>query len=150
MTSAGGVGYAYDANGSVTSDGTGRTFTLSARDQVIRVVRGGEESRFWYGSSGGRVVHTQYVNGAVSERTHYVGSVEVVHRSGGREFRRSIGGVALATFFEGTQVEQVRYLHRCGCGPRCGGDDPGWRHPEPPERREVREWRSHRGDELCV
>jgi RHS repeat-associated protein len=58
------------------------------------------------------VVHTQYVNGAVSERTHYVGSVEVVHRNGGREFRRSIGGVALATFFEGTQVEQVRYLHR--------------------------------------
>jgi hypothetical protein len=112
VTNAGGVSYAYDANGNVTQDGTGRTFTVSARDQVIRVVRGGDESRFWYGSSGGRVVHTQLVNGVVAERTHYIGSVEVVHRNGSREVRRSLGGSALATFFEATQVEQVRYLHK--------------------------------------
>ena len=78
----------------------------------MRIQRGGEESRFWYGSSGGRVVHTQLVNGVVTERTHYIGSVEVVHRNGSREFRRSLGGSALATFFEATQVEQVRYLHK--------------------------------------
>jgi hypothetical protein len=112
VISAGGVTYSYDANGNVTADSTGRSFTVSARDQVIRVARGGEESRFWYGSAGGRVVHTQLVNGVVSERTHYVGTVEVVHRNGSREFRRSLGGSAQSTFFEATQVEQVRYLHR--------------------------------------
>ena len=112
VISAGGVSYSYDANGNVTGDGTGRSFTVSARDQVVRIQRGGEESRFLYGSSGGRVVHTQLVNGVATERTHYIGPVEVVHRNGSREFRRSLGGSALATFFEATQVEQVRYLHK--------------------------------------
>lgn len=85
---------------------------VSARDQVIRVARGGEESRFLYGSAGGRVVHTQLVNGVITERTHYIGGVEVVHRNGSREFRRALGPSAQSTFFEATQVEQVRYLHR--------------------------------------
>ncbi|MCG6118452.1 MAG: hypothetical protein MEQ07_09710 [Aquimonas sp.] len=40
-------------------------------------------------------------------------SVEVVHsQTGGRQFRRQIGSVVLATFFESTGVQQVRYLHR--------------------------------------
>jgi hypothetical protein len=41
VTSAGGISYAYDANGNVRSDGTGRTYTVSARDQVVRIQRAG-------------------------------------------------------------------------------------------------------------
>jgi hypothetical protein len=93
---------------------------------VVRIQRRGDESRFWYESSGGRVVHKQFVNGDITERTHYIGSVEVVHRSGSREFRRSTGGAALATFFEATQVEQVRYLHKDHLGSTVAiGDESG-------------------------
>jgi RHS repeat-associated protein len=80
---------------------------------VVRISKGTQRTEFAYHSSGQRVVRRDLVNGSLVERTHYIGNVEVFQgTSGGRQFRRMIGGAAIATWFESTGATQVRYLHK--------------------------------------
>ncbi len=112
VTQAGFTTYQYDANGNVSSDSSGRSFSYSIADQAIRITKGNARSEFHYGLSGQRIVRRDYLNNAVSSRTHYVGTVEVYSEAGSRRFRRMIGGTAIATWFEASGVTQVSYLHK--------------------------------------
>lgn len=113
VTQAGGVAYHYDANGNLASDGHGRSLQYSLTDQVTRISKGTQRTEFHYHHGGQRLVRRDLVNGSVTERTHTIGSVEVVHpASGSRQFRRMIGGAVIATWFETSGATQLRYLHK--------------------------------------
>ncbi len=112
VSSAGGVGYFYDANGNLSSDNTGRTLVYNGRDQVIRITKGTAQTEFHYDWSGGRLARHDLQNGVLTESTHYVGSVEVLHKNGTRQFRRMIGGAVIATWHEDTALTEVSYQHK--------------------------------------
>lgn len=111
VTLAGGVSYQYDANGNL-QDGSGRSLQYSLRDQVVRISKANQRTEFAYHHGGERLVRRDLVGGSV-ERTHYIGTVEIFQgATGGKQFRRMIGGVLIATWFETTDVNQLRYLHK--------------------------------------
>lgn len=113
VTLAGGVSYQYDANGNLFQDGSGRSLQYSLRDQLVRISKATQRTEFAYHHSGERLVRRDLLNGSVVERTHYIGTVEIFQgATGGKQFRRMIGGVLIATWFETTTVNQLRYLHK--------------------------------------
>lgn len=120
VTSAGPRTLVYDANGNVILDRhngiTDRQFHYTTYDQLRRVSRGGQQVEFHYGANRARTLKRELEGGQIARRTHYVGAVEVVWEGssppvGAGEYRRMIGGVALATYHAASGVERVRYLH---------------------------------------
>ena len=117
VTSAGGVTYTYDANGNVISDTSGRAFHYTSYDLVRRVSQGTAHTEFHYDAGRQRTLKRELSGTTVTSRTHYLGGVEVVWNgsspgTGTGQYRRTIGGVLIATFFQSTGVTQQRYLHR--------------------------------------
>jgi len=94
VTSSGSTsGFAYDANGNLTSDGT-RTLEWNARNQLTRVLSSGAEvARFVYDGNGHRV---QKITGGVTQTFIYDGSQLAEQRdSSGGVTRYSYGGVEI-------------------------------------------------------
>ncbi|MDT8450073.1 MAG: RHS repeat-associated core domain-containing protein [Wenzhouxiangellaceae bacterium] len=118
VTEAGERSFDYDANGNVIRDYErgllDREFHYTTYDKIRRIERDGKQVEFHYGADRARTLKRELDQGTVTRRTHYVGSVEVVYRGpdpDSGEFRRYIGGVAIATFFEATGIDRTRYLH---------------------------------------
>ncbi|MFU8832404.1 MAG: RHS repeat-associated core domain-containing protein, partial [Wenzhouxiangella sp.] len=117
VTSAGGVTYTYDANGNVISDTSGRAFHYTGYDLVRRVSQGTAHTEFHYDAGRSRTLKRELSGSTITSRTHYLGSVEVVWNgsnptTGVGQYRRTIGGVVINTFYQSTGVNQQRYLHR--------------------------------------
>ncbi|MEX0914538.1 MAG: hypothetical protein WDZ60_01485, partial [Wenzhouxiangellaceae bacterium] len=117
VTAAGGVTYTYDANGNVTSDTSGRAFHYTGYDLVRRVSQGTAHTEFHYDAGRSRTLKRELSGTTVTSRTHYLGSVEVIWNGSNPttstgQYRRTIGGVLIATFYQSTGVTQQRYLHR--------------------------------------
>jgi len=119
-TSAGNRTLDYDSNGNVVRDYASgvldRTFSYTTYDKLRRVHRGTKQVEFHYGADRSRTLKRELEGGVVSIRTHYVGSVEVVWEGsnpalGTGEYRRYIGGVVIATWFEVSNIDRVRYQH---------------------------------------
>ncbi|MCA1778389.1 MAG: FG-GAP-like repeat-containing protein [Xanthomonadaceae bacterium] len=120
VTQAGARTIFYDANGNVGSDQVGdaldREFHYTSYDKVRRISRSSDQVEFHYGADRSRTLRRDLSGTQVEQRTHYVGSVEVIYRGhnpgpGGGEYRRYIGGIAIATFFEASGIDRQRYLH---------------------------------------
>ena len=120
VTRAGPRTFVYDANGNVSSDRNSgvldRTFAYTSYDKVRKISRGNRHIEFHYGADRARTLKIERTGTTVTERTHYVGSVEVVYEgafpaSNAGAFRRYIGGVAIATFYKATGIDQTRYQH---------------------------------------
>lgn len=106
VTSAGGVTYKYDANGSMYYDTSGRTIDYSTFDMAVRIdIAGRHRTEFQYDVDRGRFKRVDMPlnsNGdpLISEATTtlYVGSVEkTYYPDGSSKWKRNIGGVALIT-----------------------------------------------------
>ena len=112
--------------------------TVRMRDRVKhrrcgawrRRSRTGGEQRVFYGADRARTLKIERTGTTVTERTHYVGSVEVVYEgalpaSNAGAFRRYIGGVAIATFYKATGIDQTRYQHTDHLGSLTALSDAG-------------------------
>lgn len=102
VSSAGGTNYAYDANGSVTSDGTGRSFSYTAFDKVAQIELNNRRTNFYYGTGRARYkrVDTNLSpNPDEVVTTLYIGGVEkIYYHDNSVEWKRSIGGMAQITY----------------------------------------------------
>lgn len=114
VSSAGGVSYYYNANGSMTS-GNGRTLTYTIFDKVDSVTKGNLVTKFMYGPSRERYKRID-TRGTEKTTTLYLGNVEkVYHQDNTRLWRRTIGGVVQITskFTGNTKTEEKTYtLHK--------------------------------------
>ncbi len=116
VTSSGGVTYTYDANGNVISDTSGRAFHYTSFDLIRRVSQGTAHTEFHYAAGRGRSLKRELSGTTVQSRTHYLGNVEVIWNgsspgTGVGQYRRYIGGMLIATWYQSTGVDQLRYLH---------------------------------------
>ncbi|HRQ63966.1 MAG TPA: RHS repeat-associated core domain-containing protein [Xanthomonadaceae bacterium] len=119
VTRIGARQFYYDANGNLEEErrdgnfGVVRGFRYTGADQVRRVEVPGRSAVFHYGADRARVIRKDYDGTTLKSRTDYIGNVEVVRPVGGHaEYRRYIGGVVIATWYEQTGVSQERYLHK--------------------------------------
>jgi len=119
-TSAGNRTFEFDANGNVIRDRVNgvldRQFFYTSYDKIRKLVRGAEQVEFHYRADRARALKVERSNGVIVKRTHYVGSTEVVWEgssppAGAGEYRRYIGGVAIATYFAASGIDRTRYLH---------------------------------------
>lgn len=120
LSTSGTINYSmdYDANGNITSDGTGRAFSYFSFDKVNRITKGATYSEFLYGSNRARYyrhdIRTEN-NQTADYYTAYVGAYEKIHRSGGgkatlTEHKVNIGNIVITTRSDGTDAEN--YLHK--------------------------------------
>jgi RHS repeat-associated protein len=93
VLNAGGTGYNYDANGSMTSGG-GRSLTYTTFDKPHRVSKGGDVINYRYGEDRRRYWRKDTISGNVKE-TIYVGNVEIIKEGSTTTMKRFIGGVAV-------------------------------------------------------
>lgn len=114
VSSAGGVSYSYDANGNVTSDSSGRSFSYTSFERLYQGTRGSDWSRYFYApdlSWVKRVSQGNDANNPTGETVWRIGNVEISEKSGLRELRRSIGGEVQVSHWAGNPNAQERYLH---------------------------------------
>ncbi len=115
-TSAG-DSFQYDNNGNITHDGE-RSFIYSTYDKAIEISKGGHTTRFKYDTSRKRYERIDiYDGGSSTKTTHYIGSVEkITYSSGKQEIKRQLPGGALITLRKDSaakpQVEEITYLHK--------------------------------------
>ncbi len=107
VTSFNGSTYTYDGNGNNISGG-GRTITYTTFDKPDSVTQNGHTTEFEYGPDRGRYYREDSSGAGITE-TWYLGSVEIVNRTDGKqERRRYIGGVAIETSVFSGSVENSR------------------------------------------
>ena len=120
VTHAGGVSYAYDANGNNISSSDGRSLTYSTFDKVTEITTDNHKVSFAYGPNRNRYkrVDEDTITGQI-KTTYYVGSVEIVvyesgANSGRMEYRRQLGNALESLVYAATNTptpEQfTRYL----------------------------------------
>jgi len=117
---AGGISYAYDDNGNVVSDTTGRTFEYTTFNKLKRVSKGTKSTNFYYDANRSRykrIDHdTDLTHNNRSTVTLYVGGVEKVYnKDGTQQWKRTIaGGVQVTHKFVNNkfQSKDLYFMHR--------------------------------------
>jgi len=110
VTRAGSATYNYDTNGNQL-DGAGRTITYTVFDKAASITAGIQNTTFTYGIGNQRIKRQDSAVDAAQKDTVYLGDVEYVTQTNGTTlFKRYLGGVALATYYPATSVQQVSYL----------------------------------------
>jgi len=114
VSSADGVSYSYDANGNQTS-GDGRTITYTVFDKPDSITKGSNEVTFAYGVGNSRYQREDFEGSVRQKTTLYLGATERIDRrlpngTYERSFKRYLGGVAIATYYPTTGVQQLAYL----------------------------------------
>lgn len=110
--------FGYDANGNITSDGSGRVFTYFSFDKVDRITKGSIYSEFKYAANRGRYYkYDKRTEDSVTANyyTAYVGAYEKIHRTGGgksalTEHKVNLGNIVITDRSDGTDAEN--YLHK--------------------------------------
>ncbi|WP_086930765.1 Ig-like domain-containing protein [Agarilytica rhodophyticola] len=115
-TSEDNAAYAYDANGNLDNDGTGRTLVYSTFDKAIEIQKGEHTTAFRYAPNRSRYLRTDTSSAGVTT-TRYIGKVEKVTHSDGRQsIKRYLPGGTLVTLTlngSGTKTgEKTEYLHK--------------------------------------
>lgn len=111
VTSAGGLTYTYDANGSQVASSDNRKIAYTVFEQAARIEKGTEFTEFAYGIGNRRIkrVDSNAIDG--NRTIWYFGTVERIQQAGQNAyFRRYIGDVALVDFYPATGARDVRYL----------------------------------------
>jgi len=106
---AGGASYGYDANGNQTSGG-GRTITYTVFDKPDSIAKGVNRTDFSYGVGNSRYQREDFEGGILQKSTLYLGTVERITENGSTFFKRYLGGVAIATYYPASGVQQLSYL----------------------------------------
>jgi RHS repeat-associated protein len=107
---AGSANYAYDTNGNQLN-GNGRNISYTVFDKAARMEAGSDVTEFTYGIGHQRVKREDSISGELHTTTLYLGNVEYLTSNNGRtQFKRYLGGVAIATFYPATSVQNVSYL----------------------------------------
>ncbi len=171
VSSAGGVAYHYNNNGSLTSDERGRTFTYTAFDKVSRIDKGSRRTEFFYGTSRARYKRIDHNFGTNPDKvttTLYIGSVEKIYYPDNKvQWKRNIGGVAQIThtfnFDDSTHTtgtydgEELVYLHKDHLGSINAITDQNGQMIEEVmffdpwgARREVTTWRPMNGSSIAA
>ena len=109
VSRAGGVRYNYDGNGNQVSGG-GRTISYTVFDKPGRISRGSNRTDFSYGVGNKRYQRKDYEGGVLRKKTLYLGTVERITENGSTFFKRYLGGVAIATYYPASGVQQLKYL----------------------------------------
>jgi len=79
-------------------------------DKPGHINKGAAETQFAYGIGNTRYQRIDRENGVVQKTTLYFGSTERITEGASTLFKRYLGGVAIATFYPATQVQQLNYL----------------------------------------
>jgi RHS repeat-associated protein len=113
VTTAGGVSYAYDANGNNIS-GDGRTLEYTSYDMVKKITKGSNATEFQYGPDRARWQRKDVKNGTPTTTT-YIGNVERIQTPANTiEWKRNVAGV-IFTYRTDTanklQASDKRYLY---------------------------------------
>lgn len=108
VTSAGGVSYAYDANGNMIS-GNGRTISWMPFNKPAQIQQSNRSVSFAYGPMRERYQRTDSTSSGTTT-TRYVGSVEIITRPGGTELKRYLPGGVVVTV-TGTTSERLALFH---------------------------------------
>jgi len=112
VTSAGGVSYGYDLNGSMIS-GDGRTLSYTAFNKPDYLAKGSSHITIAYGPNRNRYQRIDSVSGSVTT-THYVGNVEKIFKPNGVvETKRYLDGELIVTSVTGgaqNGTTEERYL----------------------------------------
>jgi len=106
---AGNTTYGYDANGNQTT-GDGRTITYTVFDKPNVITKGTNRAEFAYGIGNSRYQRKDYEGGVLQKSTLYLGSTERITENGSTFYKRYLGGVAIATYYPSTNVQQLSYL----------------------------------------
>ncbi len=110
VTQAGDTTYQYDVNGNQVGGG-GREITYTVFDKAASLTAGDQNTTFTYGINNVRVQRRDSTAGVVDKDTVYLDDVEYITRSNGATlFKRHIGGVAVATYYPATMLQQTSYL----------------------------------------
>ncbi len=110
VSNAGGTGYNYDANGNQVSGG-GRTIAYTVFDKPDSITKGANRSGCFPTVSAIAVTRGKTTRAPVyKRRTLYLGAVERITENGSTFFKRYLGGVAMATFYPASGVQQLNYL----------------------------------------
>jgi len=113
-TSIGNISYDYDANGNLTSDGTGRSINYTVFDKPDEIRLGDNTTKFYYGPDRERWkrVDSNSSTGEITT-TLYLGSVEKVYNTTATttttEWQRYLGAFAL--FSDKTKTIGSRTIH---------------------------------------
>ncbi|MEM7098428.1 MAG: RHS repeat-associated core domain-containing protein [Pseudomonadota bacterium] len=113
LTSAGGVTYQYDDNGSMTSSSANHYVTWGILNKPTLISRGGESVRLSYGPNRNRFKRVNNLGDSDEMTTHYVGSIEKLFKANGTvETKRYVGGAVIVSRVETlTSTTQTdRYL----------------------------------------
>ena len=110
VSNAGGVrATATHSNGNQTS-GDGRTMTYTVVDKPDSITKGSVQVDFAYGVGNSRYERQEHEGAALQKTTLYLGTTERITESGSTYYKRYLGGVAIATYYPTTQIQQLAYL----------------------------------------
>jgi RHS repeat-associated protein len=109
VTTAGSTSYSYDINGNQETGG-GRSISYTVFDKAEQIVNGAAEIRFAYGIGHVRYQRMDLEGDTVQKTTTYLGTVERIESEGSVYYKRQLAGVAIATYFPASQVQQINYL----------------------------------------
>ncbi len=124
VSSAGGISYSYDANGNQVS-GDGRTITYTLFDKPDSITRGTNKVSFSYGIGNSRYQRQDYEGTVLQKSTFYLGAVERITENGSTLFKRYLAGVAIATYYPASGIQQLSYLLK----DHIGRSTACWIHP---------------------
>ncbi|WP_185233703.1 SpvB/TcaC N-terminal domain-containing protein [Teredinibacter franksiae] len=115
VTSIGGKGYRYDANGNMINDDRGRILNYSVFEKVEHLSKGSRTTSFEYGTGRNRYKRIdENEETGTSSVTLYLGSVEkIYHSDKTREWKRTVaGGVQITQKFDssGYAGRETHYL----------------------------------------
>ena len=79
-------------------------------DKPDSLTKGSDQVNFAYGVGNSRYQREDYEGGVLQKTTLYLGSTERITESGSTFFKRYLGGVAIATYYPSTGVQQLAYL----------------------------------------
>ena len=109
VSRAGNISYGYDANGNQTT-GDGRAITYTVFDKPNSITKGTNRVEFAYGIGNSRYQRKDYEGGVLQQSTLYLGSTERITENGSTFYKRYLGGVAIASYYPSTTVQQLSYL----------------------------------------
>ena len=109
VSSVGIISYNYDSNGNQIS-GDGRNITYTVFDKPDSISKGNTLVEFSYGVSNNRYQRKDYEGGILQKSTLYLGSTERITENGSTSFKRYLGGIAIATYYPSTGIQQFSYL----------------------------------------
>ena len=105
VTTAGGTSYTYDSNGSLVSDGSGRSMTYTAANQLGSATKAADATSFEYDGNRNRFRRVD-LSGSQTTTTLYVGGLEIITLpTGVVETKRYVGDAVLTTRSNATSQE---------------------------------------------